>query len=537
VALELGNRWLRWTAFVVALVLLDASLTFDNIWPTPAIRWRGDLSIELAACILALVVAHRRFGPPSRTVLAWLSASWLLLVVSRYAEVTSPALYGRDVNLYWDLRYVPAVAAMLARAAPTWLLLVAAAGVVLTLTVLYVMLRWALGRISDAIADSRERRILGLLAAAAAVLFAGQQLIAGFPGEPGFSSPVVGSYAEQARLVVNALTRSRSLAPTPSMNTDLSLVRGADVLLVFVESYGAVSFERPEFAARLASSRAELETAVRGTNRDVVSAYVESPTFGGSSWLAHISLMSGVEVRDPDTNARLMLEKRDTMVTTFARHGYRTVAMMPGLRQIWPEGTFYGFDEIYGAGRVDYHGPEFGWFAIPDQFAIARLDELEVSRPSRAPLFVFFPTLSTHMPFSPTPPYQPDWRRVLTNTPYDGPDIVRAYEGERELDWVNFGPAYVSAVAYAYASIGGYLRLRADHDFVMILLGDHQPAALVTGEGAPWDVPVHVIASRRHVLDRLLARGFRTGLAPRRPSLGRMHELLPVLLGAFGDRE
>jgi hypothetical protein len=534
-ALEIGNRLLRWTALVTALVLLDASLTFENVWPTPAIRWQGALSIELAACILALVAAHRRFGPPSRAALARLSALWLLLVVSRYADVTSPALYGRDVNLYWDLRYVPAVTAMLARAAPSWLVLAAATGVVLTLTVLYMMLRWALGRIGDAIADSRDRRILGLMAAGAAMLFTGQRMSTRVPGEPHFSTPVVRSYARQSQLVVNALTRSRSLAPTPSMNTDLSLVKGADVLLVFIESYGAVGFERPEFAARLASSRAEFEGAIRATNRDLVSAYVESPTFGGSSWLAHISLLSGVEVRDPDTNARLMTEKRETVITTFARHGYRTVAMMPGLRQLWPEGTFYGFDEIYGAERVDYHGPEFGWFAIPDQFAIARLDALEVSRPSRAPLFVFFPTLSTHMPFSPTPPYQPDWRRVLTSKPYGGRDIVRAY-GE-ELDWVNFGPAYVNAVAYAYASLGGYLRLRADHDFIMILLGDHQPPALVTGEGAPWDVPVHVIASRRQVLDRLLARGFRAGLTPARPPLGRMHELLPVLLAAFGDRE
>jgi sulfatase-like protein len=537
VALVTGNRWLRWTALVAALVLLDASLTFENVWPTPAIRWQGDLSIELAACILALVVAHRRLGPASRPALAWLSVLWLLLVVGRYADVTAPALYGRDVNLYWDLRYVPAVAALLAHAAPPWLLLAAAAAVVLTLAALYMMMRWALGRIADAIAVSRERRILVLLAAAAAVLFTGQRWSARLPGEPGFSTPVVGSYARQARLVAHALTRSTSLAPSPSMNTDLSLLRGADVLLVFIESYGAVSFERPEFAARLASSRVEFERAVHATNRDLVSAYVESPTFGGSSWLAHISLLSGVEVRDPDTNARLMTEKRDTMITTFARHGYRTVAMMPGLRQLWPEGTFYGFDEIYGAERVDYHGPEFGWFAIPDQFAIARLDLLEVSRRSGAPLFVFFPTLSTHMPFSPAPPYQPDWRRMLTSTPYDGPEIVRAYEEERELDWVNFGPAYVNAVTYAYASIGGYLRLRADHDFILILLGDHQPPALVTGEGAPWDVPVHVIASRRQVLDRLLARGFQTGLTPRRPSLGRMHELLPVLLGAFGDPE
>jgi hypothetical protein len=58
----------------------------------------------------------------------------------------------------------------------------------------------------------------------------------------------------------------------------------------------------------------------------------------------------------------------------------------------------------------------------------------------------------------------------------------------------------------------------------------------VSGEGAPWDVPVHVITSRRPVLDRLIASGFHAGLTPERPSLARMHELLPVLLDAFGDR-
>ncbi len=70
----------------------------------------------------------------------------------------------------------------------------------------------------------------------------------------------------------------------------------------------------------------------------------------------------------------------------------------------------------------------------------------------------------------------------------------------------------------------------------MILLGDHQPPAAVSGEAAPWDVPVHVIARRKHVLDGLLAHGFREGLTPLRPSLARMHALLPILLDAFGDR-
>ncbi len=203
------------------------------------------------------------------------------------------------------------------------------------------------------------------------------------------------------------------------MNANLSNLGGADVFLIFIEAYGAVSYERPEFAARLAADRAQLEEAIHEAGAGVVSAYVESPTFGGSSWLAHISLLSGVEVRDHDTNALLMNERRDTLVTLFKREGYRAVAVMPGTWQSWPEGAFYGFDEIYGGARLDYRGPAFGWWDMTDQFVLARMNALEVSRPSRPPLFVFFPTISTHVPFTPIPPYQPDWARVLTDDPYD----------------------------------------------------------------------------------------------------------------------
>jgi hypothetical protein len=70
-------------------------------------------------------------------------------------------------------------------------------------------------------------------------------------------------------------------------------VQGADVLLLFVESHGSVSWERPAFAEALAPVRATLDEAIRASGRSVVSTYLESPTFGGESWLAHISLLSG----------------------------------------------------------------------------------------------------------------------------------------------------------------------------------------------------------------------------------------------------
>ncbi len=69
----------------------------------------------------------------------------------------------------------------------------------------------------------------------------------------------------------------------------------------------------------------------------------------------------------------------------------------------------------------------------------------------------------------------------------------------------------------------------------MILIGDHQPPALVTGAGASWEVPVHVITSRAEILERLKQHGFRDGVAPSHPSLMKMPELTRVMLDAFGD--
>ena len=87
---------------------------------------------------------------------------------------------------------------------------------------------------------------------------------------------------------------------------------------------------------------------------------------------------------------------------------------------------------------------------------------------------------------------------------------------------------------YSYETLAGYVRKHAGRDVVIVLIGDHQPPALVSGVGASWDVPVHVISSRAAILDQLIAQGFRPGLTPSRPTLGPMHDLTPTLLRAFG---
>lgn len=522
-----GRAWLRLAA---ALLWLNAAVAFLNWWPTPAIRWTGLISIEFVVVVAALSLWRERHQTPARGLWRLLTALWLVLAVGRYAQVTAPALWGRELNFYWDLQFVPDVAAMLARATH-WSLLALVVVVLFAAAGLgWASIAWAFRQIDRATDTARPRRVL----AGASLMLAAWYVVGTFSpsvGTTAFARPVVHSYARQARFVVDAWIGTRQLPASPRFDGDFAGIAGADVLLVFVESYGAITYDRPEFAAQLSMRRALLEGEIANGNRGVVSAFVTSPTFGGSSWFAHITLLSGIPVSDADTNALLMTEKRDTLPLVMSRHGYRSIALMPGLWSPWPEGAFYGFSQTYTGQGLQYPGPPFGWWDLPDQYSLARFDQLELERTDRRPLFLFFPTISTHTPFVPTPPYQPDWPRLLTDHPFDDDVLERVYD--ETVDWGNLGPGYAKATNYALETLTGYLARHRNRDLVMIVIGDHQPPALVTGEGAPWDVPVHVITNRREVLARLRAQGFRDGLTPTRPVLGDMASLLPVLLRSF----
>ncbi len=539
------GRVARGLALAGALVLLDFSLTFGNVWPTPAIRPEWQLSAELAAVVLAFAALSRLTSRPAPArLLRWLSAAWVLLVIGHYADVTTPALYGREVNLFWDLRYVSDVTAMMTRVAAWWIILLAVAGAAAGLALMYAGARWGLGAVAAAAARPRERRYLAA-GAALALLWFGVDRLRPVPDDPYlddgsvFAAPVTATYARQARLALTALaarTGTLTIAPSPTFSSDLSRLDGADVVLVFVESYGAVTYDRPEIARVAGPARDRFVEAARDTGRDVVSAFVTSPTFGGGSWLAHLSLLSGVDVRDPDTYALLMNQPdRRTLVSFFNRHGYRTVALMPGMQQAWPEGAFYRYDTLYDEAALAYKGWAFGWWNIPDQYSMAKFNADELAAADRAPVFAVFPTINTHTPFSPTPPYQADWPRVLSTHPFDQADLDRAFA--EPPDWLDLGPDYARAVNYDLASLAGFVRQRRDRGLVMIVLGDHQPPSMVSGRGATWDVPVHILAAPGPLLDRLIAAGFTRGVAPPRPSIGPMHDLGSILLDAFGEPE
>lgn len=524
---------------LVALAVLNAMLTFHNVWPTPLIRWPGELSIELIALLLGVAAWTHWRGPLPRTLIATLALLLLFGTLARYAEVTAPALYGREVNLYWDLRHATSLAGMLGNVVPGWLIAIGAGMIALALILLYVLASACWRHIGNAMQHPRTRMTLTLVCVLSVAWFAAQRLAPSIQQPPRFSIPVAATYGEQLGRLTLALRerhRPASLPPSPALASTLARTEGRDVIVMFMESYGRVAYERDEFRSALQDARQELDAALNETGRGIASAFVESPTFGGNSWLAHLSFLTGIEVRDPGRAQLLMTQQRRTLGDVFAERGYRRVALMPGLKWHWPEGDFYRFDALYDDAGLGYDGPAFGWWRIPDQFALARLNAWE--RPSqqlepRAPVFAFFPTTSTHAPFHPTPPYQSDWQRLLGRQPFDSAQVEeRTAEKPR---WQDMSAGYGEAVDYAMRTLAGYLRQQSD-DFLLIVLGDHQPPAMVSGAQASWDVPVHIITRDTALLEQLRGQGFGADIIPPEKTLSRMHELTPMLLTALeGD--
>jgi hypothetical protein len=525
---------------IAAFAVLDLALVHEVAWPIPWPLPVTLLSVEALALVVALAWAAARGAAPSPRTVARIAALWVLLTLGRFVDVAVPAVFGRPLNLWWDGRHLPRVALLALADQPPWraaaVLVIGGTGVAALALLLHRLAAAAVRALAGALRTRSVRR--GAIALATPALLAGAAGLAAAYEPIGrhFATPVTASWGQQAAFAVQAMSpgsADRALPPSPAFDRDLHALDRADVIVVFAESYGATAFDDPAFAARLAGARAALAAATRDAGLQAVSTAVASPTFGGASWLAHSALLAGIDTRDPTRHDRLLASMRPNLVGHFRRHGWETVALMPGLRTDWPEGRYWGFDRQLDARTIGYDGPEFGFWRIPDQWSLARLHATELAATDRAPRLVVFPTITSHAPFRPVPPLAGDWTALAT-------EPRRAWTTEEvgaalalAPDWADMRPAYGDALDYLLRSVAGWLRLPAGRARVIVLLGDHQPAATVSGRGARWDVPVHVLSDRPAVLARLRAAGFVDGLDPPRDPIGPMHTLTPLLLDAF----
>jgi hypothetical protein len=292
----------------------------------------------------------------------------------------------------------------------------------------------------------------------------------------------------------------------------LAHLRGRDVLLLFVESYGRSALDHPLYAAATRARLAQLEPAVAERGLAARSGWLTAPIKGGQSWLAHATLLSGLWIDSQRRYRSLVVSERHTLVHGFTRAGWRTVAVMPAITMAWPEGAYFDYDAIHAAAELGYRGEPFNWVTMPDQYTLSALERLELGRPDRPRVMAEVALISSHAPWTPIPPVLA-WDEIGDGaifTPYalagDPPAVVwRDHDRVREQ--------YGKAVDYAVANLASYVEHFGGDDRVVIILGDHQPAPLVTGEGATYDVPIHVIAAPE-VLARIDGWGWTPGLVP-----------------------
>ena len=528
------RRWLAITKVVLALLVLNFLTTFKNVWSTPWVQPDTRIGTDFAALWLVLLMLVALFGRVGRRVIGLLTFLFLLAVIGRYADVTVPAWFGRKVNLYWDAQHLPKFLEVASQEYVWWQIIAAVAGFIAGMWLLIRLIRTCIEVLARIAVPYALRSPVSLLMS---VLMLGLVAAAYKKVEvalPYVSEPVYLVYQRQAQLLAAAFFPDRFLSElpqSPPLDSDLKALAGAEVKVVFLESYGATTYERDDLFQAIHPGRLHLEQAAKAQGRKVLSAFVKAAAFGGASDLSHLSFLSAIDLTDPIRHDLLITTDRPTIVDTFERAGYRTIGLYPAMSWDWPEVSFYSFDHYHDAPSLDYRGPKFGLWWLPDQFSMARIDEMYPPDPNGKPRFLFYPTITTHIPFRPTPPYQPDWSRVTSEKPYSDEDTARAMNDE--IDWHGLFQGYINTINYTFQWLAGYQALPQPRESILILLGDHQPAGGITGPGATWNVPVHVITDNRTIAGRLRGLGFSDGVNPPQGALGHISELPLWLLEVF----
>ena len=331
-----------------------------------------------------------------------------------------------------------------------------------------------------------------------------------------------------------ALVNDDSYAAIPA-NTLFEKLRGKDVLVVFVESYGRVVLDDPDFATYVKPVLEKGSADLAANGLHVRSTFMTSPTVGGISWLAHGTLLSGLWIDSQVRYDSLMMSERPSFNRLFKNAGWRTVAVMPAISMDWPESDYFGYDQIFGAHDLGYQGKPFNWVTMPDQYVLSAFQALERKEVARPPVMAEMALISSHAPWTPVP-FMVPWQAVDNGTIFN----MQATAGDSpEVVWQDpqrIREQYRKSIEYAVADLVSYAVTYGDENLVLLIIGDHQPAPLVTGDLLNHDVPVHLIARDPAVMAAIADWGWTDGLVPAAEApVWRMDELRSRFINAFSS--
>src|SRR5882757_5059706 len=239
-------------------------------------------------------------------------------------------------------------------------------------------------------------------------LVTGVQIV---PGEPVAASSTAALAYDNARQVRTDVKDHNSFGgkaandafrttPGPQLLTGL---RGKDVIVAFVESYGRVAIEDPQLAPGVKAVLDAGNSRLRAAGFAARSGFLTSSTYGGGSWLAHSTLQSGMWINSQQLYGDFGASDRFTLNDAFQRAGWRTVDFEPANTKDLPKGVLAGYDKVYDERNLGYRGKRFNFNSMPDQYTMAALQRSERATPGHAPVMAEVVLLSSHSPWTPIP--------------------------------------------------------------------------------------------------------------------------------------
>ncbi|HET7350505.1 MAG TPA: CDP-alcohol phosphatidyltransferase family protein [Marmoricola sp.] len=538
-----ATRVLRVTADVLAVLLI----WFALLAPERAYRLSPEAFLRIPLEGLVLVALALVLPARWRRVLAAVVGVLLgLLTLLKLLDMGFYQAFDRPFSLATDRGYLGPAVSLLDVTVGRAVAILAVVLVVVLLVVLLVGLPLSIARLTGLLARHKETSLRVVAALTMLwVVCATFQLRLGEAG-PVASTSAAGLAVEHVRATADDVRDEQEFADAAATDrfrgaeeSDLLAgLRGKDVLLVFIESYGRVALEGRE-SARIRDLLDSGTVRLQRQGYSSRSAWVTSSTFGGLSWLAHAALQSGLWIDNQQRYDSLLASNRLTLTRAFSEGGWRTIALLPAAGEQWPEGKkFYGYDKVYNRWRLGYEGPRFGFSKMPDQFALEAFQRLELARADRGPVMAEIDLASSHQPWNKVPRFVP-WAQLGDGSLYEQMwEDVSVPLGELLSDPERVKAAYRSSIVYTLRSLVSFVETYGDEDLVMVVLGDHQPETRVTGHGASRDVPISVIAHDEAVLDRISPWSWQDGLRPRPGTpVWRMDAFRDKFFAAFGRAE
>lgn len=290
-------------------------------------------------------------------------------------------------------------------------------------------------------------------------------------------------------------------------------LQGKDVYIVFAESYGRVLLENEPFADSMRASLLQAQAMLEADGALMRSAFLTSPTVGGLSWLAHASTLSGAWIDSETRYESLVISQRATLNRLFRDAGWRTVAAMPAISMAWPEGAYYGYDHIYNAHNFGYRGLPFNWITMPDQYVWSALHARERINTGRRPVMAELTLISSHAPWTPVAQLVP-WDDVGDGQIFDDQTQSGPSPEEVWADVNSIRDYYRQSIEYMLATLVSYVVSYGDENLVVLVMGDHPPAPMVSGDPEGRQVPVHLITHDTAVIDAIADWQWQAGLLP-----------------------